>query len=54
MNPLRKILLVACFYIFQVNTVSAFTVKANAASMILTPPLEIGYTLGGYCARMSK
>jgi hypothetical protein len=29
-------------------------IKANVAEIILTPPLEIGYTLGGYGARMSK
>jgi len=28
--------------------------KGNARSIIITPPLEFGYTLGGYGARMSK
>ena len=28
--------------------------SGNASEIILTPPLEIGYTLGGYGARMSK
>ena len=29
-------------------------IKANVAEIKLTPPLEIGYTLGGYGARMSQ
>lgn len=29
-------------------------IKGNAREVILTPPLEIGYTLGGYGARMSR
>lgn len=28
--------------------------QGNARSMVITPPLELGYTLGGYGARMSK
>ena len=28
--------------------------KGNASSIIMTPPLELGYTLGGYGARLSK
>ncbi len=32
----------------------ASTIEANVAVIKLTPPLEIGYTLGGYGARMSK
>jgi len=38
-------------------TVSVFAQQGlvtNAHSMIITPPLELGYTLGGYGARMSK
>ena len=34
--------------------VAARGLKANVAVKKLTPPLELGYTLGGYGARMSK
>ena len=54
MNLKRKVLLYVFIYIFQANVVFAGTVKANAADIILTPPIEMGYTLGGYGARMSK
>ncbi len=30
------------------------TIKGNAGSVVMTPPLEMEYTLGGYGARMSK
>ena len=48
------VLLMACFCLLPVHPVWAGTLKANASSIILTPPLEMGYTLGGYGARMSK
>jgi hypothetical protein len=48
------LMLFACIALFRVNPVSAGTLRANAGSVILTPPLEMGYTLGGYGARMSK
>ena len=54
MNLKRKFLLYVFIYIFQANVVFAGTVKANVAVIQLTPPLEMGYTLGGYGARMSK
>ncbi|MCK5463356.1 MAG: neutral/alkaline non-lysosomal ceramidase N-terminal domain-containing protein [Bacteroidales bacterium] len=54
MNLIRKVLLYVFIYIFQANVVFAGTVKANVAVIQLTPPLEMGYTLGGYGARMSK
>ncbi len=54
MNLIRKFLLYVFIYIFQANVVFAGTVKANVAVIQLTPPLEMGYTLGGYGARMSK
>jgi hypothetical protein len=54
MNLIQKLLLYAFIFIFQANVVFAGTIIANAASIILTPPLEMGYTLGGYGARMSK
>ena len=48
------LVLFACLALLQEIPVSAATLKANAGSVILTPPLEMGYTLGGYGARMSK
>ncbi len=36
------------------STLGQSALKANAKEMILTPPLEMKYTLGGYGARMSK
>jgi len=54
MRYLRKFILV-----FLVNSALFFqlhasTIEANVAVKKLTPPLEMGYTLGGYGARMSK
>lgn len=43
--------------IIILTTISGFgqtILKGNAKSVIITPPLEMGYTLGGYGARMSK
>ena len=44
------------FCILSLISVTGFAeqIRANVAAVILTPPLEIGYTLGGYGARMSK
>jgi len=36
------------------NVLSAKTIKAGVKEIIITPPLDIGYTLGGYGDRMSK
>ena len=54
MKHLRRFILVftANFALFFVLHTSA--IEANVAVIKLTPPLEMGYTLGGYGARMSK
>jgi len=54
MKHLRRFILVftANFALFFVLHISA--IEANVAVIKLTPPLEMGYTLGGYGARMSK
>jgi len=54
MKYLRRFILVftANFALFFVLHTSA--IEANVAVIKLTPPLEMGYTLGGYGARMSK
>ena len=54
MKHLRRFILVftANFALFFVLHASA--IEANVAVIKLTPPLEMGYTLGGYGARMSK
>jgi len=54
MNLIRNIFLCVFICIFQANSVFADTVKANVAVIKLTPPLEMGYSLGGYGARLSK
>lgn len=54
MNLILNIFLCVFICIFQANSVFADTVKANVAVIKLTPPLEMGYSLGGYGARMSK
>jgi len=54
MNLILNIFLCVFICIFQANSVFAGTVKANVAVIKLTPPLEMGYSLGGYGARMSK
>lgn len=54
MNLIHNIFLCVFICIFQANSVFADTVKANVAVIKLTPPLEMGYSLGGYGARMSK
>ena len=54
MKQLRNFILVL-FAIFGFSSsVDASNIKANVAVRKLTPPLEIGYTLGGYGARMSE
>ncbi len=54
MKHLRRFILVftANFALFFVVHTSA--IEANVAVIKLTPPLEMGFTLGGYGARMSK
>jgi hypothetical protein len=54
MKHLRRFILVFTvnFAFFFVLHTSA--IEANVAVIKLTPPLEMGYTLGGYGARMSK
>jgi hypothetical protein len=54
MKIIRNVFLWICLGIFQINSISAQTVRANADVKCLTPPLEMGYSLGGYGARMSK
>lgn len=44
-------------FILAFNAAHVFgqsTVQGNAKSVVITPPLKMGYTLGGYGARMSK
>jgi neutral ceramidase len=54
MNILRRVFLIIIGSVVGASTVPAQDIKANAVDIVLTPPLEIGYTLGGYGARMSK
>lgn len=49
-----KVFFTFCLICIIPGVVLADGIKANVAEVILTPPLEIGYTLGGYGARMSK
>jgi hypothetical protein len=49
---LTSIILFALVIVFP--TFGQTALKGNARSLIITPPLEMGYTLGGYGARMSK
>jgi len=54
MKHSRKLILgfIAIFaFLFALH---ASAIEANVAVIKLTPPLELGYTLGGYGARMSK
>jgi len=52
----KFLLLISCWCIGSLLSFTAFGVglKGNVAETILTPPLEMGYSLGGYGARMSK
>lgn len=49
-----KRLLTAILFCLLPSAIYAEGIKAKVAEIKLTPPLEIGYTLGGYGARMSK
>ncbi|MDX2443398.1 MAG: neutral/alkaline non-lysosomal ceramidase N-terminal domain-containing protein [Bacteroidales bacterium] len=49
-----KVFFTFCLICIIPDVVLADGIKASVAEVILTPPLEIGYTLGGYGARMSK
>ncbi len=49
-----KVFFTFCLICIIPGVVLADGIKASVAEVILTPPLEIGYTLGGYGARMSK
>ncbi len=46
--------LVTCILLICSYTGTGQTLMGNAKSMVVTPPLEMKYTLGGYGARMSK
>ena len=54
MKHLRKIILVFTANFTFLFALHASAIEANVAVIKLTPPLEMGYTLGGYGARMSK
>ena len=49
-----KIMFSFLFIVTIISPANSSTIKAQAKEIIITPPLEIGYTLGGYGARMSK
>ena len=54
MKHLRKIILAFTSNFIFLFALHASSIEANVAVIKLTPPLEMGYTLGGYGARMSK
>ena len=54
MKQLRKLTLIIIVNFIFLFASHATTIEANVAVIKLTPPLEMGYTLGGYGARMSK
>lgn len=54
MNFIKKIFFYTLTGLIIPLSNQAAHLKANVAVVKLTPPLEIGYTLGGYGARMSK
>jgi neutral ceramidase len=54
MKFLLKFILVVIANLVILSALHASSIEANVAVIKLTPPLEIGYTLGGYGARMSK
>ena len=54
MKYLRKIILAFTANFVFLFALHASAIEANVAVIKLTPPLEMGYTLGGYGARMSK
>lgn len=53
---MRKLLGLLLFTVFFITNLAAKnqTITANAASIDITPPLEMKYTLGGYGERMNK
>ena len=51
---MRKLTLIIIANIIFIFGLHASPIEANVAVTKLTPPLEMGYTLGGYGARMSK
>ncbi len=54
MKHMRKLTLIIIANIIFLFGLHASAIEANVAVIKLTPPLEMGYTLGGYGARMSK
>jgi hypothetical protein len=54
MKHFNKIILACAAYIVSLSALHASVIEANVAVLKLTPPLEMGYALGGYGARMSK
>jgi len=54
MKNLRLIILIFIIILVFLPSQHASAIEANVAVSKLTPPLEMGYTLGGYGARMSK
>jgi len=54
MKDLRKIILACITNLVFLPALFASPLEANVAVIKLTPALEMGYTLGGYGARMSK
>ena len=53
MNHIKILFTAIIISLFPIH-LFADGIKANVAEIRLTPPLQIGYTLGGYGARMSK
>jgi len=54
MKYFRKLILCFIAIFVFLFAMHASAIEANVAVLKLTPPLELGYTLGGYGARMSK
>lgn len=50
---MRLICFLLAFSLISIS-IAQSPLKGNAAEIIITPPLEMNYTLGGYGARMSK
>lgn len=50
---MKTVFLLLTFVYHSIDGISQ-AVQGNAKSIVITPPLEMGYTLGGYGARMSK
>ncbi|XOV94088.1 MAG: neutral/alkaline non-lysosomal ceramidase N-terminal domain-containing protein [Bacteroidota bacterium] len=49
-----KVGLLTCFLLLCCYTGNGQALRGNAKSMVVTPPLDMKYTLGGYGARMNK